>query len=74
MGEARKKCQQCNPGRWSCTWNILLSLQKSLDPARNIYNLLACWSGFFLYWPSPWCNLLPWPELIFLFIDSGCIK
>ncbi|EDN4059063.1 hypothetical protein FRO55_001212 [Salmonella enterica] len=38
FGLRRKICQQFTPSRASCTWNILLPLQKSPDRARMLRN------------------------------------
>ncbi|EFB1499832.1 hypothetical protein FJ881_07660 [Escherichia albertii] len=49
FGLRRKICQQFTASRASCTWNILLPSQKSLDHARMLRNLLARPSRFSLY-------------------------
>ncbi|EAZ9179957.1 hypothetical protein AH333_002394 [Salmonella enterica subsp. salamae] len=49
FGLRRKICQQFTPSRASCTWNILLPLQKSPDRARMLRNPLARLPYFSLY-------------------------
>ncbi|EFJ55320.1 hypothetical protein HMPREF9544_01628 [Escherichia coli MS 153-1] len=49
FGLRRKICQQFTASRSSCTWNILLPLQKSLDHARMLRNPLARPLRFSLY-------------------------
>ncbi|EDT6884911.1 hypothetical protein AHX85_000723 [Salmonella enterica subsp. enterica] len=51
FGLRRKICQQFTPSRASCTWNILLPLQKSPDRARMLPNQLTSLPRFSLYLP-----------------------